>query len=69
MVRNTNTEKCSFRINKVYTFLANLIFWNMILRMFLEGYMEYALTSLINIYKVSFISFFKKIYIIVEMGQ
>jgi len=60
MVRNINTEKCSFRINKVYTFLANLIFWNMILRMFLEGYMEYALTSLINIYKVSFISFFKK---------
>jgi hypothetical protein len=69
MVRNINTKKCSFRINKVYTFLANLIFWNMILRMFLEGYMEYALTSLINIYKVSFISFFKKIYIIVEMGQ
>lgn len=38
--------------NKVYTYLANLIFWNMILRMFLEGYMEYAITSLINIYKL-----------------
>ena len=41
-----------FRINKVYTYLANLIFWNMILRMFLEGYMEYAITSLMNLYKV-----------------
>lgn len=39
-------------VNKVYTYLANLIFWNMILRMFLEGYMEYAITSLINIYKL-----------------
>lgn len=26
-------------IDKIYTYLANLIFWNMILRMFLEGYM------------------------------
>ena len=39
-------------VNKVYTYLAKLIFWNMILRMFLEGYMEYAITSLINIYKL-----------------
>ena len=36
-------------INKIYTYLANLIFWNMILRMFLEGYMEYTITSLMNI--------------------
>jgi hypothetical protein len=36
-------------INKIYTYLANLIFWNMILRIFLEGYMEYAITSLMNI--------------------
>ena len=43
-----------YRINKVYTYLANLIFWNMILRMFLEGYMEYAITSLMNLYKVSY---------------
>lgn len=39
-------------INKIYTYLAKLIFWNMILRMFLEGYMEYAITSLMNIYKL-----------------
>ena len=43
-----------YRINKVYTYLANLIFWNMILRMFLEGYIEYAITSLMNLYKVSY---------------
>jgi hypothetical protein len=36
--------------------LANLIFWNMILRMFLEGYMEYAITSLMNLYKVKYLS-------------
>lgn len=47
------TENFRFRINKIYTYLANLIFWNMILRMFLEGYMEYAITSLMNLYKVS----------------
>jgi hypothetical protein len=39
-------------VNKLYTFLANLIFWNLILRNFLEGYMEYAISSLINIYKL-----------------
>ena len=39
-------------INKVYTYLAKIIFWNLILRMFLEGYIEYAITSLINIYKL-----------------
>ena len=39
-------------VNKVYTYLSNLIFWNMILRMFLEGYMEYSITSLMNIYKL-----------------
>lgn len=26
-------------VNKVYTYLSKMIFWNMILRMFLEGYM------------------------------
>ncbi len=41
-----------YSVNKVYTYLAKIIFWNMILRMFLEGYMEYAITSLINIYNV-----------------
>jgi hypothetical protein len=39
-------------LKKVYTYLAKIIFWNMILRMFLEGYMVYAITSLINIYKL-----------------
>jgi len=39
----------------------------MILRMFLEGYIEYSLSSLINIYKVLSIYFLIKI--IVEMGQ
>ena len=36
----------------VYDYLAKLVFWNMFLRMFLEGYMEYAITSLMNIYKL-----------------
>lgn len=39
-------------VEKVYNYLANLIFWNMIIRMFLEGYMQYAITSLMNIYKL-----------------
>ncbi len=33
----------------IYTYLANMLFWNMIIRMILEGYMEYALSSLMNI--------------------
>ncbi len=36
----------------VYDYLAKLVFWNMFLRMFLEGYMEYAITSLMNVYEV-----------------
>lgn len=39
-------------LNKIYNYLAKLIFWNMILRMFLEGYMVFAITSLINMNKL-----------------
>ncbi len=39
-------------LKKIYTYLAKMIFWNTILRMFLEGYMVFGITSLINIYNL-----------------
>lgn len=33
----------------VYNYLYNLVYYNMVLRIFLEGYMQYALTSMINV--------------------
>jgi hypothetical protein len=42
-----------YSVNKVYTYLSNLIYWNMILRYFLEGYMEFAITSLMNLENVN----------------
>lgn len=48
-------NKCEV-INKFYTYLANLIFWNMFLRMFLEGYIQYSITSLINLYKTKWVT-------------
>ena len=40
----------------VYTYLANLLFFNMILRMLLEGYIEYSITSMMNVTNVSYLS-------------
>jgi hypothetical protein len=51
-VFNCLSNFSKYSVNKVYTYLANLIFWNMILRYFLEGYMEYAITSLMNLENV-----------------
>ena len=39
-------------INKIYTYLANIIFWNMFLRLFLEGYIEFSISSLMNLYNI-----------------
>ena len=36
-------------LNKIYNYLAKRLFWNIIIRIFLEGYMQYAITSLINL--------------------
>ena len=37
----------------MYDYLSNLLFYNLILRLFLEGYLEYATTSFLNITNVS----------------
>jgi hypothetical protein len=39
-------------VNKIYAYLANLIFWNMFLRLFIEGYLEFSITSLMNLYNM-----------------
>ena len=39
-------------VNKIYTYLGNLIFWNMFLRLFIEGYLEFSITSLMNLYNL-----------------
>jgi hypothetical protein len=36
----------------VYTYLAKMLFWNMILRMILEGYLEFAISSIKNVQNV-----------------
>ena len=36
-------------MKKLYTFLSNILFYNFILRLILEGYMQYAITSLTNV--------------------
>jgi hypothetical protein len=46
-------KNCFAVVNKMYIFISNIIFWNMFLRMFLEGYTEYSITSLMNIYKLT----------------
>ena len=37
----------------MYNHLAKMLFWNMILRMILEGYMEYAVAAILNVMNVS----------------
>lgn len=46
-------SKMSSKIVKAYEFLAKLILFNLILRFVLEGYMEFAINSLINMKFVS----------------
>ena len=41
-----------YRLNVFYTYLAKILFWNMILRMILEGYMEFAVSSIENVENV-----------------
>jgi hypothetical protein len=45
------------RIKIIYEHLAKIIFWNMILRMILEGYIEYAISSILNVKDVSCLKF------------
>ena len=57
--------------SKLYTYLANIIFWNLLLRMFLEGYLAYAITSILNLYKVKWDSksdAFSSIFSIIMFG-
>ena len=37
----------------MYNHLAKMLFWNVILRMILEGYVEYAMASMLNVMNVS----------------
>ena len=41
-----------YRLNVFYTYLGKMLFWNMILRMILEGYMEFAVSSIENVENV-----------------
>ena len=36
----------------MYAYLEKMLFWNMILRMILEGYLEYAVSSIENVENV-----------------
>ncbi len=37
----------------MYNHLAKMLFWNMILRLILEGYVEYAIAAILNVKNVS----------------
>ncbi len=41
-----------YRANKIYEYLAKILFWNLILRMIMEGYIDYAISSLLNVNNV-----------------
>ena len=49
----------------IYNFVADRLFFNTIIRFLLEGYLEFALDSLINMKSVSLILS----YYLVEMGH
>lgn len=53
-------SKKSERVKKIYTFIADIIFFNVILRMLLEGFMQFYINSALNIYNV--IDFFIKFF-------
>jgi|LauGreDrversion4_2_1035121.scaffolds.fasta_scaffold60629_1 hypothetical protein len=36
-------------LDAIYNFLYNMLFWNMILRLILEGYLEFAINSVTNL--------------------
>ena len=36
-------------VDKVYQYLVKLLFWNMILRMIMEGYIDYTISSILNV--------------------
>ena len=44
-----------FRIELVYNYLSKMIFWNMILRLIIESYLDFAVDSATNIQNVSFV--------------
>jgi len=33
----------------IYDYIAKILFWNMILRMIIEGYLDYAVDSITNV--------------------
>ena len=38
-----------YRIEIIYDHLSKIIFWNMILRLIIEGYLDYAVDSITNV--------------------
>lgn len=37
-----------FRVELIYDYLEKTLFWNMIIRLILEGYLEYSISAVIN---------------------
>jgi hypothetical protein len=46
-----------FRIESIYNYLAKIIFWNMILRLIIESYLDFAVDSGTNVQNVRFLFF------------
>jgi hypothetical protein len=44
-----NNTLIIYRFDAIYNFLYKMLFWNMILRMILEGYLEFAINSITNL--------------------
>jgi len=43
---------------KLYNYIANILFFNLILRLIIEGYMDFSVTSLLNVTNVLFVLIF-----------
>jgi hypothetical protein len=43
---------CKFRIELIYDYLAKIIFWNMIIRLIIESYLDFAIGSATNVQNV-----------------
>jgi hypothetical protein len=43
---------CKFRIELIYNYLAKIIFWNMIIRLIIESYLDFAIGSATNLENV-----------------
>jgi hypothetical protein len=51
------TSQSIYRVDRAYTFLYNMVFYNMMLRMFLEGYMQESVSTMLSMKDVSTVAF------------